>query len=184
MESSVPFESILEFKLPRWAELPEIDLYIDQVIQLLNQHLKPLYLNEQSIITATMINNYTKKDVAPKPEKKRYSRKHLASFIVITLMKSSFTLPEIRQVMDWQLKKMDAQLAYDYFCDSQEMAFRLILAENATIKAHCVNCSKSELAVSLAALSFASKWLTNQLVLQENTVMMEGKYDGKNCIIS
>ncbi|MCH4167866.1 MAG: DUF1836 domain-containing protein [Streptococcaceae bacterium] len=175
MEKSLPYEAILDFKLPRWAELPEIDLYIDQVIQLINHHLEPLYLNDQSILTATMINNYTKKDVAPKPEKKRYNRKHLASFIVITIMKSSFTLPEIRQVMDWQLKKMDAEAAYDYFCECQEMAFRLILAENETIKTHCSNYSNSAAAVSLATLSFASKWLTNQLVLQENTVMMERK---------
>ena len=65
-------------KLPRWEELPAIDLYIDQVVSLLNEWLDfiPRSTDEQ-VITKTMINNYVKHGLVEAPKKKKYTRYYI-----------------------------------------------------------------------------------------------------------
>ena len=54
-------EKIIKHHLPRWNELPEIDLYLDQVVNYLEKYLGILSSNDDDkIITKTMINNYVK----------------------------------------------------------------------------------------------------------------------------
>ncbi|MBQ9921517.1 MAG: DUF1836 domain-containing protein [Clostridia bacterium] len=62
-------KEILEFHLPRWDELPEIELYMDQVVYTLEKKLEIFAEDEsQKIITSTMINNYVKQKVVKPPE--------------------------------------------------------------------------------------------------------------------
>lgn len=65
-------EKIIKHHLPRWNELPEIDLYLDQVVNYLEKYLGILSSNDDDkIITKTMINNYVKQGIRPAPEKKK-----------------------------------------------------------------------------------------------------------------
>ena len=69
-------EDIEEFHMPRWEELPEIDLYLDQVVTFIDKYLL-YYLNnynnqkdekkEQNVLTKTMINNYVKQKIMEAP---------------------------------------------------------------------------------------------------------------------
>ena len=53
-------------RLPRWDELPDIDLYLDQVLTLLDKYLGPfLPENGGHALTASMINNYVKLRIVP-----------------------------------------------------------------------------------------------------------------------
>ena len=67
---------IIKHKLPYWDELPEIDLYMDQVIVLMEKYLSWYigYDSENKIITPSMINNYVKLGIIPAPIKKKYSK--------------------------------------------------------------------------------------------------------------
>ena len=71
-------EDLQRYHLPRWEELPDIELYMDQVITLIERYLAPLLeeADEENnkIITSAMINNYVKLGIMPKPIKKRYER--------------------------------------------------------------------------------------------------------------
>ena len=70
-------EKIIKHHLPRWNELPEIDLYLDQVVNYLEKYLGILSSNDDDkIITKTMINNYVKQGIMPAPEKKKYGKTH------------------------------------------------------------------------------------------------------------
>ena len=90
-------ESLLEFHLPRWEELPTLELYMDQVITLIDQYLSPVIQTEKHpLLTSSMVNNYVKKGMIPAPEKKRYNQKHLAFLIAITMLKQVLTIPEIK----------------------------------------------------------------------------------------
>ena len=72
-------EKIIKHHLPRWNELPEIDLYLDQVVNYLEKYLGILGSNDDDkIITKTMINNYVKQGIMPAPEKKKYGKTHIA----------------------------------------------------------------------------------------------------------
>lgn len=64
-------QTIEEFQLPRWNLLPDIELYMDQVLTLIEKYLSPLIVQpNQKIITAAMINNYVKLGLIPAPIKR------------------------------------------------------------------------------------------------------------------
>ena len=75
-------EDIEKFHIPRWDELPDIDLYLDQVVTFIDKYLL-YYLNnynnqkdekkEQNVLTKTMINNYVKQKIMEAPIKKKYN---------------------------------------------------------------------------------------------------------------
>ncbi|AKU59544.1 BS_ykrK family protein [Lacticaseibacillus paracasei] len=65
-----------EAQFPRWTDLPQFDLYMDQVIQYVNDIVTPLGFGE---ITSTMVNNYVKKGVIKAPLKKKYRPEQLAN---------------------------------------------------------------------------------------------------------
>lgn len=57
--------------LPRWEELPDIELYMDQVISLVGKYLTPILpKQEQALLTKSMVNNYVKLELIPAPVKK------------------------------------------------------------------------------------------------------------------
>ncbi|MEG2436073.1 MAG: DUF1836 domain-containing protein, partial [Ruthenibacterium sp.] len=65
-------KQLAEYHLPRWNELPDMDLYMDQVIGQLDKYLAVLSTPDtEHFITASMINNYVKLRLVPAPVKKR-----------------------------------------------------------------------------------------------------------------
>ena len=66
-------KSLISFKLPRWKDLPDFDIYMDQVIFYINQELSPLFF-EEKVITSNMVNNYVKNSIVKPPIKKHYKR--------------------------------------------------------------------------------------------------------------
>ena len=115
---------MISYSFPRWQELPEIDLYMDQVVGYLSQKLAVFYDTDDDgcSITATMINNYVKQKVIAPPVKKRYDREQLARLYCICLLKHVFTLSEIRSLMAIQTRTYPFPVAYDYFCVELEKA--------------------------------------------------------------
>lgn len=84
---------------PKWEELPELDLYLDQVLLYVNQiNSAALFQNDKGL-TAAMVNNYVKHGHIAKPIKKKYSRHQLARLIVITTFKNIFSILEISQTL-------------------------------------------------------------------------------------
>ena len=114
----------MEFTCLRWEQLPQIALYMDQVLLVLNQALAPLMVSEEPVVTGTMINNYVKMKLTPPPEKKKYTREHLAWFLMICLLKKVLSMQEIAAVKQRLLVSMDMQAAYNRFCDELELRLR------------------------------------------------------------
>ncbi|MCR4830064.1 MAG: DUF1836 domain-containing protein [Pseudobutyrivibrio sp.] len=82
-------------------DIPNIDLYMDQVLTFLNQELGMVReVNEDKAITKTMINNYTKNQILPPPEKKKYSRDHMLNMIFIYYFKNFLGLKEIKSILE------------------------------------------------------------------------------------
>ena len=78
-------ESLGRIEYIRSEDIPNIDLYMDQVTSFLNTRLKSTTRNkgEDKILTKTMINNYAKNDVLPPPVKKKYNKDHMVTLILI-----------------------------------------------------------------------------------------------------
>lgn len=81
-------------------ELPNIDLYMDQVTTFMEQRLRSATRNpnEDKILTKTMINNYAKNDLLPSPNKKKYSREHILLLIFIYYMKGVMSISDIQEL--------------------------------------------------------------------------------------
>ena len=84
----------------RPSEIPNIDLYMDQVTSFMNDHLQnSRRFEDDKILTKTMINNYTKNRLLPPPEKKKYSREHLLSLIFIYYFKDFLSISDIEEIL-------------------------------------------------------------------------------------
>ncbi len=110
-------EKIRYFHLPRYEELPDLDIYMDQVLQLLNRYTSPIM---NSDMTKTMINNYVKQGVVSAPIRKKYTKEHLAHLIVVSFLKLIYTMDEITLLIAFQMHACDVERAYNYFCDEFE----------------------------------------------------------------
>ncbi|MBQ7254934.1 MAG: DUF1836 domain-containing protein [Oscillospiraceae bacterium] len=109
-------------KLPRWQELPDLELYMDQVLGLISRYLGQYPGFDEKGLTAAMVNNYVKMGVLPPPEKKRYQRRHIAFLLVICILKASLPIASIRAMIAQDLSSEAEDAAYDHFCEQFEQA--------------------------------------------------------------
>ena len=81
-------------------EIPNIDLYMDQVTTFMEEHLKNTRrYEEDKVLTKTMINNYAKNDLLPPPVKKKYSKEHVLMLIFIYYYKGVIPMNEIQTLL-------------------------------------------------------------------------------------
>lgn len=80
-------------------EIPNIDLYMDQVTTFMDEHLaQEKRFEADKILTKTMINNYTKNQLLPPPAKKKYSKEHMLLLIFIYYFKNVLSISDIRTI--------------------------------------------------------------------------------------
>mgnify|MGYP004609490109 FL=1 len=97
-------------------DIPNIDLYVDQVTTFIESQLSSLKRDEnEKILTKTMINNYTKNHVLPSPEKKKYSKDHVLTLILIYYLKSFLSIKDIQTLLEPITEK--------YFGTESELSF-------------------------------------------------------------
>ena len=149
--------------LPRWHELPDIELYMDQVITLIEKYLSPLItLEKHTLLTSSMVNNYVKHG--------------LAFLIAITLLKQVLTLPEIKQGILFQGATVGIREAYNLFCQEQERAIYVIAAQaqEKEVQAKSQEPMGIEyLAVKEAPMSFATKMFSEKVIELEQEYLKE-----------
>ena len=125
----IDFETIMKIHIPRWNELPEIDLYLDQVVNYIEKYLGQYNVNkEDKIITKTMINNYVKQGIMPAPEKKKYSREHIAYLIVICVLKQVYCISDIGKLIALTIQYFELSKAYNRFCANLEVSIKNVFS--------------------------------------------------------
>ena len=81
-------------------DIPNIDLYMDQVTTFMDSQLATSKRHEDDkILTKTMINNYAKNDLLPPPEKKKYSKEHVLMLIFIYYFKNILSINDIQTLL-------------------------------------------------------------------------------------
>ena len=89
----------IDYIKPR--EIPNIDLYMDQVTTFMEEHLSASKrYPEDKILTKTMINNYAKNRLLPSPDKKKYSKEHMLLLIYIYYYKSILSIGDIQSLLE------------------------------------------------------------------------------------
>ncbi len=106
--------------LPRWRELPDLELYMDQVLALTERYLGACPGLDGRGLTAAMVNNYVKLGVLPAPRRKRYSRAQLARLLMICVLKPVLPIAAIRKLLDAGLRASTEEAFYDSFREGFE----------------------------------------------------------------
>ena len=124
-------ERLKDFHLPRYSELPNMGLYLEQTTKYINQCLAPLGCIE---VTTSMIRNYVKMAMVSHPIKKQYYADQIAHLITITVLKSALSLDHISLLFERQRKIYSDQIAYDYFCMELENILNFRFGRNNTVE--------------------------------------------------
>ena len=107
------------FRLPRYHEIPDVGLYLEQTTKYVNQCIRPLGFEN---VTSSMIRNYVKQGLITNPIQKQYSANQIAHLIALVLLKQVTRLDYVSnlfQLLDAHERYTD-QIAYDYFCEELE----------------------------------------------------------------
>ena len=107
-----------------WSRMPEIDLYMDQVITYMDKQLSVFRRNDDAkALTSSMINNYVKDELLKSPERKKYSRDHLAALHMICMLKQVLSIPDVSDLLKLLLENQPIEDMYTSFRDIQKRAF-------------------------------------------------------------
>ena len=114
------FDELVNFKIINISQIPDIDLYMDQVTTFVEDRLGVYRRNEaDKLLTKTMINNYAKEGLIAPPVKKKYTREQIIRLIMIYHLKTTLSIADIGTLL--KAVPQDKTLAvYDGFVKLQE----------------------------------------------------------------
>ena len=121
-----------KFSLPEWEEIPDLGLYMEQVIVLLKQYLDylpPELKDEDQPITAAAINNYVRTKIMPSPEKKKYYRVHIAYLIMICTLKQSLSIAMIKRFIPLGISEDELRQTYESFARRHSLSAKRFVDE-------------------------------------------------------
>ena len=153
--------------IPSWNQLPAIDLYMDQVIILLNQ-----YVNTNTHITQSMVNNYVKLKAIPAPVKKRYSKTHLAYLIIFCTLKQTLSISTIQKIMPVDLTEDQVIKVYNSFIDNRGKALDYALEK---VKEISSIEETDNIIMQISSIANVFKKLTEDITFEEPTEKEKNK---------
>lgn len=162
--------SVRSEQLPQWEDLPEFDLYMDQVIILLNQYLGK---DITSPITQSMINNYVKLKAIPAPVKKRYSKIHLAYLIIFCTLKQTLNIATIQKIMPVELNDGEVSAIYKSFLVNRQKSIEYAVRQTNDISkdvfssACCEEQQISDIIMQVSNTANVFKSLTEKILIEK-----------------
>ena len=97
-----------------WNELPDLALYMDQIISYMPRQL--IRFDDRDSLTSAMVNNYIKDGVVPRAEGKRYNAEHLAYLTMTCVLKQVLPVKDVALLTGREMENPDVQANYDRFC--------------------------------------------------------------------
>lgn len=119
------------FSLPSWNDLPDLDLYMDQVVTYLEREMQLLSVEKRErMITSSMVNNYVKGNLIPNPIQKKYSREHISYILEICSAKQILSISDISSLFDIQKRyRENPEDMYEALRDVQARMTKMISKE-------------------------------------------------------
>lgn len=105
-------DPLKDFHLPRYNEIPNVGLYLEQATKYISEYLVPL---GEFSLTPSMISNYVKKGLISNPVKKQYNREQIAYLFFIAAAKSVLSLDALSGFIRLQQQTYTVERAYNYF---------------------------------------------------------------------
>lgn len=173
------------YRLPDWEELPDIGLYMEQVVTLLKGYLNylPPELEEEQFITPAAINNYVRKKIMPEPVRKKYYRVQIAYLIMICTLKHCLSIPTLQTMLPRGMTEAEVEHTYTAYVNRHRIASDFYVRQVREAAAGILDQqSYSELAtddttdliVSAAVISGFSRLLAEKLLLLDGKTLETG----------
>ena len=118
-------EELKEKKIRQWKDFPDIDLYMDQVLSIMEDQL--IFGDHTQSLSSSMVNNYVKADLLARANKKKYAREHLARLSMIGILKQVIPLKELENL--FQGFEEEEEEVYGLFCQLLEKSKQAILED-------------------------------------------------------
>ena len=154
---------------PDWNKLPDIDLYMDQVIIMMERQLDIFMRDaEDKLITRSMINNYVKHGLIAPPVNKKYSRSHIAYLMAVCILKQLLPISDITDLMRNQADKTDIAGLFDLYCEMQDEALHSaadgLTAEIADLPEDDLDDHLNMIALKLTVTANANKLAAEKII--------------------
>lgn len=165
---------ITDYHLPDWEAIPDLGLYMDQVIVLLEQYLTFIPTptgSKEKFVTSSTINNYVRLKIMPAPVKRKYHRVHIAYLVMILTMKQSLSISDVQKVIPPMDSSEDEVLSV--YEDYSEKFRRLALFFNQQVQSAAEGVRSTEqssdnavelLVIESALIAGFSKILAEKLI--------------------
>lgn len=171
-EDSEKSKELTNYRLPRYDELLDIDLFMNQLIDVLNGRLSVFLVpDEAKVLTASMINNYVYNHVIQAPKQKKYTKIHIIHLLSIGILKQVLPISDVAELIRKQLDQYPINIAYDYFCEEVEKALKVVFGNRSFAEIDKTQPrTNTPLAkkVRSAAVAFANKIYVKQSIYFEN----------------
>ena len=154
-----------------WDKIPDIDLYMDQVIGYMKRQHIGLECEGEETLTPAMINNYMKSSLLPRAHGKKYDREHIGYLTAICLFKQVMSVKEAGLLLGSEMEHMDVEHFYDEYC-------RTIDVEYLRVADKIKGCKDKETATKLA-LELAVAGYANMLACKELIASIAETDEGK-----
>jgi len=152
-------EKLARERPDKWENIPDIELYMDQVINYMKRQHIGMRAGEG--LTSAMVNNYIKKDLLPRARKKRYERRHIAYLTLIGLMKQVLPVAETGALLKKYAEKRDIEKIYGKYRDMLDDS---LLAASLEISDDMSEDEVLDLILKFAVSSYTDKLVCDSLL--------------------
>ena len=117
-------ERMTSIHISRFSELPRIELYLDQLLSLVDDELSFMRLPDAGpLVTGSMVNNYVTRHAVPAPVKQRYTRRHICYVTCVCLFKRALSIEQVTRLIGYvEEENLDLAHTYDELCSALECA--------------------------------------------------------------
>lgn len=161
MEELHELKSRMEQERPaRWEELPDLALYMDQIVSYMPRQL--IHFDQGETLTSAMVNNYIKDALLPRAEGKRYHQAHLAYLTAICVLKQVMSTRDMDLLIKQELQgERSVADGYAAFCESLVKALNITADE---MELYLDESTLADAAIHFALLSYAAGVASNRYV--------------------
>lgn len=146
--------SVKDFRLPRYNEIPNVGLYLEQTSKYIADCLAPV---QEAAITSSMISNYVKKGLISNPVKKQYNRDQIAHLMFIMLAKSVVSLDHLNLFIRLQERTYPTERAYNYLCDEFENLLQYVFGLKDTMESVGMDSTDEKIMLCNTIITIAHK---------------------------
>ena len=112
-----------------WEQIPDLGLYMDQVITFVQRQCGALYAPSERVFTPAMVNNYVKHGLVSRPDGKKYGREQLAQLLMICVLKQAASAEGMKRLLAPETGE-DMRTLYAHFCATQTEVFHAMASES------------------------------------------------------